>query len=529
MRTVLAGVIVTLLLAPGARAGDSPVAGNWKVTILQNGQAIPLWLVRFEDKAGKLTGEATALRGVPPSKFDQASIQGDVLLFGVRLGKDLLITFEAKLPAPGSKKILGSANLNDKIIPAYLEATTAKSRFELDRDTVIRTPNDPRVFVAAIDLLKAAKAEKAAGKDVQEWAEIVLKSSEGYGPRFQADFSSRLLDSLADYPETAITIGKKMEAGLDAKAPLTARIRLLDLIAGALKKSGQVDQAKELGVKIEGLELPAYQDYVKTSIEFPITKYAGRKGKSNRAVLVELFTGAQCPPCVAADIAFDAVERTYKNTEVVLLQYHMHVPGPDALANADTDLRCSYYGEVIDGMPSILFNGKVGAPGGGDREDAKDKFLECRSVIEPLLEKEASLQLTAQAVKKANKIDISAAVTGLQKPGEKIRLRLALVEDWVRYKGNNGMTYHHRVVRALPGGTKGLTLAKADGELKVTVDLDDVQRQLSKYLDDFANTKAPFPDGQRPLRLKPLHVVAFVQDDATMEVLQAVDVAVREE
>ena len=56
--------------------------------------------------------------------------------------------------------------------------------------------------------------------------------------------------------------------------------------------------------------------------------------------LVELFTGAQCPPCVAADIAFDAeAVKSYKAADVVLLQYHLHIPGPDPLTNADSEKR----------------------------------------------------------------------------------------------------------------------------------------------------------------------------------------------
>ena len=46
---------------------------------------------------------------------------------------------------------------------------------------------------------------------------------------------------------------------------------------------------------------------------------------------------------------------------------------------------------------------------------------------------------------------------------------------------------------------------------------------LNKYLDE------EYPDGARPMRLRNLHVVAFVQHDESTEVLQAVNVAVREE
>ena len=44
--------------------------------------------------------------------------------------------------------------------------------------------------------------------------------------------------------------------------------------------------------------------------------------KNDRAVLVELFTGSQCPPCVAADLAFDTLAKTYKPADAILLEYH---------------------------------------------------------------------------------------------------------------------------------------------------------------------------------------------------------------
>ena len=87
--------------------------------------------------------------------------------------------------------------------------------------------------------------------------------------------------------------------------------------------------------------------------------------------------------------------------------------------------------------------------------------------------------------------------------------------------GRNGTLYHHRVVRAMPGGAKGFAVAKAEAEASATVDLSELRQELTKFL---ATTK--LPDTQRPMRLHDLHVVAFVQNDATFEVLQAVDVPV---
>ena len=59
----------------------------------------------------------------------------------------------------------------------------------------------------------------------------------------------------------------------------------------------------------------------------------------------------------------------------------------------------------------------------------------------------AHLHLARTVSRRAERLMTALA----EKPGEKVRLRLALVEDWVRYKGTNGLQYHHRVVRALPG------------------------------------------------------------------------------
>src|SRR5204862_922525 len=96
----------------------------------------------------------------------------------------------------------------------------------------------------------------------------------------------------------------------------------------------------------------------RAALDFDPAKFKGRKSKSNRAVLVELFTGAQCPPCVAADLAFDALEKAFPSSDVVLLQYHLHIPRPDALCNADVEKRATLYRATLDSTPTIYLNGK---------------------------------------------------------------------------------------------------------------------------------------------------------------------------
>jgi len=157
---------------------------------------------------------------------------------------------------------------------------------------------------------------------------------------------------------------------------------------------------------------------------------------------------------------------------------------------------------------------------------SKAKNFDYRVVINPLLEKPARAQLKASATRQGDKIDIQAEVSDLEKPGDKVRLRFALVEEQVRYVGGNQVRFHHDVVRALPGGADGFPLKEKNAKQTASVNLAELRKNLSSYLDDFAKQR-PFPNDRRPLELKKLRVVAFVQDDETKEVLQATQVEVK--
>jgi hypothetical protein len=328
------------------------------------------------------------------------------------------------------------------------------------------------------------------------------------------------------YASVGVETARKASKLVDPKMPLDTQAQIMSLAAIALRGGGQTKEADTLENRLDTLENQAYADFTtgKSALNFKTEKFPGRKAKSNRAVLVELFTGAQCPPCVASDMAFDGLEKTYQSGEVVLLQYHMHIPGPDPMSNTDSDARFDYYSRAgVRGTPAHLFNGKRDAIDGGDREDAPDKYKEFCGAVNKLLEAPDTLKLSASAVRTGAMIAINAKVANLDKPGDKTRLRLALVEDWVRYKGGNGLQYHHRVVRAMPAGAKGVPMKDKDFEHKASVDLEELRASLNKYLNE------DYPEGPRPMRLRSLSVVAFVQNDESAEVLQAVNVPVRQE
>jgi len=536
MRLLSAFLVMGLLLVPLARAGEEGVAGNWKVTILDDGNQVSFWLILFENKGGKLTGTVDPLGKIPPTTLSEARVSGDLLEFTLQVQMGPVFSFQGKIPKAGAKKIFGSLARGGTgvhlMIPAIMEAMPAKNAFEVERDIVVRTPNDPRIFSAVLNLIGQAKERKVAPKDVQEWVDTALRAAENFGPRWQLDLMPQLVEALLAkeaYPTVAVDAARKAVSLMDAKAPVEGRLRVLTSLGHALRQAGKPDQAKEVEARLDKLEVQAFDEYEAKNQDFLVAKFPGRKTKSTRAVLVELFTGAQCPPCVGADLAFDAMPRAYDAKDVVLLEYHLHVPRPDALTNTDSEGRAGFYGdEKIRGTPTVLFNGRVSPVGGGSREDAGEVYKDYRKIVDPLLESPAGANLQAVAGRKGDKIHIKATVSDLAKPGAKVKLRIALVEDWARYKGSNGLSYYHQVVRAFPGGIGGLALTKPSAVQTADVDLEDLRKSLSKYLDAAAKEE-PFLDSQRPMRLRNLSVVAFIQDDATQEVLQAARAAVVEE
>jgi hypothetical protein len=232
-------------------------------------------------------------------------------------------------------------------------------------------------------------------------------------------------------------------------------------------------ELQALDGQIASLDQALDREYLATMPPFTIEKFAGRKSKSTRIVVMELFTGAQCGPCAAADLGFDGLEQTSGSAEVVLLQYHLHIPRPDPLVNPDAVARAAYYD--VGSAPSTVFNGEKAAGGGGSRDQAETKYRAYRQVIDPLLEKgpEATIQLSAK--RHGNQIAIEAQVADVAAPGKNTRLRFALVEERVHYVGSNGIRFHHHAVRAMPGGVQGIALQEKSSRHAVTVDLDELR------------------------------------------------------
>lgn len=525
MRSLLWTASAVLLLVAGgvAPAADDTLAGNWKVKLPTKGGMRLFWLIQVEQADGKWAGKvlAKADEETVPATVSDVSVADGLLRLTLNVQKTKA-TFEGKVPTEKGKPLYGTLLLGAQLVPVELEPTALKSldSFELRKEELAKATNPMDVFNASLTLLSQAGPKKAKPEEVRAWAEKAAKAAEAYGPRQQREIATAIAELLADdaaFADVALNYARRAERTLDPKEKGAAQRRVLQALATALAKTGKADEAKEVEARLK--KIPAVE----------VTPFAGRQGKSDRVVLVELFTGAQCPPCVAADLAFDALRKTFKPTEAVLLQYHLHVPGPDPLTNADAEARQDYYGRFVRGTPTVIFNGQpVEGNQGGGIDQAQNVYGDFRDIVESLLEKAGpKLKLTASAVRKGNKVEINAEVSGGEGLPAKSRLRLALVEDEVAYVGANRQPTHQNVVRAMPGGASGALLKDGAAKQTVTVDLDELRTNLQKYLTNWQKENDPIRGPLPPIELKNLRLVAFVQSDTNLEVLQATQVDVK--
>jgi hypothetical protein len=242
----------------------------------------------------------------------------------------------------------------------------------------------------------------------------------------------------------------------------------------------------------------------------------------NKLILMELFTGTACGPCVTADLVLHALTQELP-AQTVLVSYHQHIPGADPLASGDAEGRAKYYN--VEGTPSLFINGQqmpqIGYP-------FLPTFVEqCyRQLLAPadfFLKQSTDVQIEASAHAADRKLNVNVAAHNVPEEMIKnVRLRIALVEDEIDFLAPNGLRHHRMVVRTMLGGTGGKR-ATADGklELQLAMPLDILKVQQIVYLAQYEHGKRiQFP--VKPLALKPLHLVAFVQnDDQTHEVLQS--------
>jgi hypothetical protein len=516
---LLAGLL--LVQAGAARAADPPPAGNWKVVLPFQGGASTMWLVTIETKNGKLTGTAIKnpeLQRLPEATVEDLTVSDGAVKFTLKTSA-FSIPFEGKVEKDG-EKIRGTVTIQGKVNPARLERTSVTSfdPFELSKETFAKKAGEAEGVGAALELLSMAAENKAKPEDVRTWADKAVEWSNSHGPAWQNEITlsvSEMLEKQDGFADLAVDYARKAEKALAKGDKPAYQRRVLQVLAAALTKAKKDDEAKAVNERRDKIAV------------LSVAPYAGRKGNSERVAVVELFTGAECPPCVTADLAFDALTQSYKPTDVIFLEYHLHIPGPDPMTNKGSLERKTFYGKAVEGAPTMFINGKLGpAPGGRSEDEAQDVYDAYTPLLKETLEKPAKAKLKAQAVKKDGKIVVRAEASDLEETGPDVRLRLALVEEKIDYTGGNKVSEHHDVVRGFVGdGPEGTPLPDKTGRKVATIDLDDVRKEIKEYMKSVVEgTGKPFTGKEPSVDLKKVRLVAFVQNDETSEILQAVQI-----
>jgi len=260
----------------------------------------------------------------------------------------------------------------------------------------------------------------------------------------------------------------------------------------------------------------------------PVTpeKYTAPASRGNRVVLLEMFTGSGCPPCVAADLAMDAVMERYPQTDVIAIAYHQNIPQPDPMVVSGGVGRHDYY-TPFKGVPTFNMDGGLLQLGGGARTGAPGVYQKYIEKIDKELSVPAQAGLAVKATGAGDQIHVTATVSKLPADARDLRLHLVLVEKELRFTGENGIRFHPVVVRAVAGdkgaGLPITTTGKTDYTFSLKAIQDDVTKTLDAELAKRRQSEAPgaaprayAADGHAYTEIDPseLMVVAFLQAGA---------------
>lgn len=568
-------------------ADDAGLTGKWKVVLFSGPSQFTTAQVELTAENGKLT-KAELRGGSPQLKIENATSEKNKLEFTIKSPANEQ-RFSGLVPDATAKAIRGTMLIGERVYAAELQRTEDAAANRTNTSATIpglteyndltkksqtlaqkvRQASDPearskamaeykqamsetqkeqaRLLVSKLDqgmphpaavlfavpfVLRNASTLELKAEQVKGFAGKAEAASKDFGPVMQHEVATLLAEQLITNPafaaqagEYARTSSKLLPEGEDGNRA----VRTLKVLARVLKNEKKDAELKAVEARLGAIETKLDKAYLASVPPFKPTTYQGRKANTSSTVVMELFTGAQCPPCVAADVAFDALQKSYKPTDLILIQYHMHIPGPDPMTTPDSEARMRYYQAAnpgkVNGTPSTIFNGKVQAGGGGSMAGAESKFKEYKGIIDPQFEESAGAKLTGTAKRDADQIEIKVSVGDLEEAGPEKKLRLVLVEETVRYVGGNNLRFHHQVVRGMPGGPEGIALTEKQSNHTVKVDLKEIRQKLNKYLDAYG-ADHPFPSLDRPLDFKNLRVIAFVQDDKDQKILQGLQMEV---
>ncbi len=261
---------------------------------------------------------------------------------------------------------------------------------------------------------------------------------------------------------------------------------------------------------------------------------------SGHPALLELFTGSDCAPCAGPDLALDSLLGTYSRADLIALEYDEHIPRPDPLATPASVAQAAFYS--VGSTPAAFLDGQALQILGGSREDVGNIVVGFADQVESVASLPSGLHLSL-AARWANPGELrvttalaqqspsnAAAAAGTGNTSlqalQRAVLNIALVEDDLRYPGQNGVRFHRMVVRALQQTPAMVALVGAAHPSVITFQPAALEAAQGAYLRDYEAHNDRFGAfhfraTDIPLRLDHLAIVAWVQDPTTKHVLQS--------
>lgn len=248
----------------------------------------------------------------------------------------------------------------------------------------------------------------------------------------------------------------------------------------------------------------------------PVPREPEEIKKTGRVALVELFTGAQCPPCVAADLAVDGLAERYDRDEVAIVVWHLPIPGPEPMITSAGMARAKALG--VRGTPTVRIDGEDVLPGGGDQDAAVKMLDRYEKALAPRLLRPKSVELVARAQRTGKSVRCEVTATGAFASA---RVHAVLLERLLAYAGRNGIVFHPAVVRAELFGGEGEAIASGTPVVK-TLDLDAVAAELQGTIEGVRRNGKPFCIEPSTVS-DAIDLVVWIED-ASGKVLQAATV-----
>jgi hypothetical protein len=326
------------------------------------------------------------------------------------------------------------------------------------------------------------------------------------------------LDTLNEYKTVGSINANYYNTLGDAYLALKRDKDALDIFFTATRESNNnaaIGKARSVYTKIHGkadgfeAELEKYQ----AKLPFHPSPFAAPAEWKGKAVLAELFTGAGCGPCVAADYAFDGLLETYPAQYLAILEYHLPIPLPDPMMNPTTKMRQDYYGKDIGGTPTVFIDGVTKVNTGGAIATAAVSFTRLKNAIDPILGSEIKLTIKATAALDGDVVQVDCEFSGVIEGAD---YNVALVQTEEKYKGENGLLFHKMVVRDMKA-LKPATKASA------VFNIPESEKATKTYLTEFKGRRRNmrYPEDRNLIDRGKLRAVVFVQNKGTRQVYNA--------